>query len=98
MDSFGKVVRQLREDAGISLRKFALLLEMSPAYLSKLERDILPPPSEEYICTMADVLETDKDCLLAKAGKVHPDIIKKIVESPGIANKIRLGNYADRRV
>lgn len=89
-DTFGKTVRYLREQNGVSLRKLAKLLEMSPAYLSKLERDLLPPPSEEYICSMADFLETDKDRLLAKAGKVAPDVIQKIVEAPEIASDIRL--------
>ena len=84
------IIRNLREESGVSLRKFAKLLEMSPAYLSKLERDLLPPPSEEYICSMADVLETDKDCLLAKAGKVAPDVIRKIIQPPQIASDIRL--------
>lgn len=95
-ETFGGVIRKLREDAGISLRKLAKLLEMSPAYLSKLERDLLPPPSEEYICSMASILEEDPDILLAKAGKVHPDIIQKIVDSPSIASHIREGLYAGR--
>ena len=89
-ETFGTMVRSLREDAGVSLRKFSKLLEMSPAYLSKLERNLLPPPSEEYICRMADILETDKDHLLAKAGKVAPDIIQKIISTPAIAADIRL--------
>lgn len=89
MESFGKVVRGLREEAGISLRKFALLLEMSPAYLSKLERDILPPPSTEYICVMADVLDAGKDELLAKAGRVAPDVLQKIIDRPELAESIR---------
>jgi len=91
--TFGVIIRNLREDAGISLRKLSKLVEMSPAYLSKLERDLLPPPSEDYICAMAEVLETDPDILLAKAGKVHPDIIQKIVDSPSIASHIREGLY-----
>ena len=88
-ETFGTRVRTLREEAGLSLRKLAKLLGMSPAYLSKLERDLLPPPSGEYICSIADVLETNKDDLLAIAGKIAPDIIEKIIKKPQIARDLR---------
>lgn len=95
-ETFGTIIRNLREESGVSLRKLAKLLEMSPAYLSKLERDLLPPPSEEYICSMAEVLETDKDSLLAKAGKVAPDVIQKIIATPKLAADIRLGGVRSK--
>ena len=56
---------------------------MSPAYLSKIERGQFDPPGEEKIKRIADLLELDRDPLLALAGKVSsdlPEAIRKDVE------------------
>jgi len=87
--NFGKEVRQEREKNGISLRKMASLVEMSPSYLSKLERGLVAPPSEKFIESMSSILNIDRDRLMAFAGKVSSDIIGKIIENPDIAKKIR---------
>ena len=53
---------------------------VDPGYLSKIERGVFAPPSESLIIKMAEIIDEDKDVLLALAGKVSSDlhiIIKK---------------------
>ncbi|HUW31838.1 MAG TPA: helix-turn-helix transcriptional regulator, partial [Planctomycetota bacterium] len=71
---FGKEVRGARQAKSISLRKFASAAGMSATYLSKVERGEFPPPSEDKIVAIARSLGHDSDILLAKAGKVSPDL------------------------
>jgi len=52
-------------------------------YLSKIENDVLPPPSANAILHLAAVLDTNGDELLALAGKVPPDVGNTLKQSPG---------------
>jgi len=78
---FGKKVREMRESQGISLRKFAAKLDITPTYLSKLERlEITNAPSEQVISLMAKELNTDFEELMILAGRIPaelPDIISQ---------------------
>lgn len=66
----------------MSLRQVAFKIEVEPAYLSKIERNIFPPPSEAKIRALADVLSEDPDVLLALAGKVSTDLKQIILARP----------------
>ena len=85
MKGFGNQIRLLRDELAkdskeFSVRKVAAKIGVEPAYLSKVEREVVPPPSETKIIALAKVLGTDEDVLLALAGKVSSDlhiIIKK---------------------
>lgn len=44
--SGGEIVKDWRETTGLSVRKFALLIGISPAVLSKVERGLEPLPPE----------------------------------------------------
>ncbi len=52
------------------------------AYLSKIERNVVPPPSEGTIWRLARDLEEDPDLLLAMAGKVSSDLLAVILQRP----------------
>ena len=85
--NFGKHVRQLRErqqrvNQRYSIRQTARRIGIQPAYLSKVERGEVPPPSEETIRRLAADLGEDADLLLALAGKVGSDVRDIIVERP----------------
>jgi len=80
--SFGATVRRLREERQITLRKFAEKAGISPTYLSKIERDELPPPGEDAVRRIADILDRDPDELLALAGKVSSDLPEIIQQQP----------------
>ena len=85
---FGDTVRGIREnlrqeDRRFSLRQVAQRIGIEPAYLSKIERGEVPPPSEATTVRIAKELGQDPDVFLAMAGKV-PAICKKLSASaPG---------------
>jgi HTH-type transcriptional regulator, competence development regulator len=80
---FGPHVRAAREARAITLRGLARLIDVEPAYLSKIEREIFPPPSEALIVKIAEHLNEDPDRLLALAGKIPSDIKNMILQSEG---------------
>jgi transcriptional regulator with XRE-family HTH domain len=65
-----------------SLREVSKKAEIAPTYLSKIEREELPPPSEDVIIRLATVLGEDADILLALGGKVSPDLLETICTHP----------------
>ncbi len=87
MKTFGDHIRQAREalrqeNKSFSLRQVATRVNVEPAYLSKIERNVFPPPSEEVILKLANELDEDGDVLLAIAGKLSSDLQKVILERP----------------
>ena len=84
---FGEYIRQARErllagDKGFSVRQVAQRVGIEPAYLSKIERGVFAPPSEEVIRKLATELNEDSDMLLAMAGKVSSDLLEIIIKRP----------------
>ncbi len=87
--SFGDVVRELREelrrdDRSFSLRQVAHRIGIEPAYLSKIERGEVPPPSEATTVRLASELAQDPDVFLALAGKVSRDLQEIIRKRPRV--------------
>lgn len=85
--AFGNYARQLREQRRrasyrYSIRQTAQRIGVEPAYLSKIERGDVSPPSEETIRRLAADLGEDADLLLALAGKVGSDIQNIIIQRP----------------
>jgi transcriptional regulator with XRE-family HTH domain len=85
---FGPHIREIREAESIGLRELARLIEVEPAYLSKIEREIFPPPSEMLIVKIAGHLGEDPDRLLALAGKIPSDVKDMIIQSEGQLAKL----------
>lgn len=91
--TFGTYIRSRRmalqsETHGYSLRKVAGDAEIEPSYLSKIERDQVPPPSESSIRRIAVALDEDADVLLAMAGKISDDIQKAILKHPELFSEL----------
>ena len=85
--SFGTYLRGRREalregDRRFSLRQVAQRSGIKPTYLSKLERDELPPPSEKTAVRLAEELGEDPDVVLAMAGKVSSELQAIIRQHP----------------
>ena len=85
--TFGLYVRTSRErirskDRAFSVRQVARRIGVEPAYLSKIERDQMAPPSEAAIRRLATELNEDPDLLLAMAGKVSSDLKGIILGRP----------------
>lgn len=84
---FGEYLRQAREsrrlnDKSFSVRQLAQRVGIEPAYLSKIERQQVAPPSEATIRKLASELDEDADVLLAMAGKVSKDLQEIIMKRP----------------
>ena len=87
MNGFGSYVRQRREalreeDKSFSVRQVAARVGIEPAYLSKVERAEVAPPSEATVRRLAEELGDDPDMLLALAGKVSSDLQAILRERP----------------
>jgi transcriptional regulator with XRE-family HTH domain len=103
--TFGAHIRDRRErlrrdDPRFSVRQVAERIGVEPSFLSKVERDEVPPPSEEKIVALARELNEDADVLLALAGKVSTDLQRVIRKRPELfAALIReLKNLPDHAV
>ena len=87
--TFGSYLRQRREllrqeDRRFSVRQVAQRIGVEPAYLSKIERGDVAPPSEEKVRALALELGEDPDVLLAMAGKVSSDLLETIRKRPAL--------------
>jgi transcriptional regulator with XRE-family HTH domain len=79
---FGEFVRRERVEKEIGLREMAKLIGVSPTYLSKVERDEFPPPAEDKVRKIAEIIGCDTDELLARAGRVSSDLSDIIKQHP----------------
>ena len=77
-------IRGRRQEAGFSLRKLAEAVHVSPAYLSRVERGMVPP-SETLVRTIAEVLGTETEELFLLAGRVPASWRRTIAASPARA-------------
>lgn len=90
MVKFGETVRKLRMAQNKGLRETAGLINISPAYLSRIERGKESPPKPEIIKKMALVLAADPDVLFRLASTTDPAIRDYINEKPELLELIRL--------
>jgi transcriptional regulator with XRE-family HTH domain len=89
-EAFGKKLRDIRIHADVGLRELARLINKSPGYLSDVEHDHVPPPSEDVIVKIAAALGVDKKELLAIAKKMDPEISNYVAREPEAADFLRM--------
>jgi len=102
---FGRHVRRVREelklhDRSFSVRQVAKRIGVEPAYLSKVEREQVSPPSETKIVRLALALDEDPDVLLSMAGKVSSDVMEIVRRRPRtLAGLVRsLSSVSDKKI
>lgn len=76
-NTFGAFVREKRLEKKIGLREFAIMMELSCSYVSQMENCLCSPPSEKNIVKMAEILGINSGYLLARAGEISTENIKK---------------------
>jgi transcriptional regulator with XRE-family HTH domain len=81
-NEFGILIKKLREEKDMSQRQFAIKLDITPTYMSKIERGEFAPPSEAVIKNMAQILGYDSDILLSYADKVDSELLSIIKTKP----------------
>ena len=89
-ETFGNKLRDFRIQAGVGLRELARLINKSPGYISDVEHDNVPPPSEDVILKIAAALNVDKKVLLSAARKMDPDISRYVAREPEVADFLRM--------
>jgi len=72
---FGHTLRMLRTTAGISLRNLAKKMDVSPAYLSQIERGKLPPPTHNRIAKIAETIGIPLSLLIEMSHRPNPEVI-----------------------
>ena len=89
---FGKRLRQLRKVAELSLRNLALRADTDYTYSSKVKNGKGAFPSTDLVlrlCKVLEVSETETDALLARAGRIPPDVHELLVENPALSQLVR---------
>ncbi len=72
--------RSKREAAGIALNEFARQLGISPAYWSRIEREMEKPPKDELIEGAIKLLKLggDRDRVFIEADRMPPEMQKDL--------------------
>ena len=90
IETFGKTLRNFRLKAEVGLRELARLIDKSPGYISDVEQDHVPPPSEDVILKIAVALNVGKKKLLTAAQKMDPEISRYVAREPEVADFLRM--------
>lgn len=78
-------IRLCRQQKGYSMRELAAKAEISPSYLSKLERDLISQPSLEVVRKISYALEIPLEDFLAKDA-VNAERPPRVTSVPMITN------------
>ena len=71
---FGAYIRAQREHANRPMNEFARALGISPAYWSRIERELEKPPKDELIAKAAELLGLNPDEAFVLAKRLPPDM------------------------
>ncbi|MGW6130810.1 helix-turn-helix domain-containing protein [Cellulomonas sp. NPDC055163] len=83
-----RLLRQLREERGRSLRSAADDLGVAPSHLSRWERGE-KAPSGDLLKRAAHYYGVDEEIMALDAGRVPDDVILLLQQNPYLLNEIR---------
>ena len=86
---FGETIRELRLAQDLGLRETAIKVGISPAYLSRIEREKERPPSPAVIKELAKTLAADPDVLFRLSSSTDPEIVDYLHAKPELMNLLR---------
>lgn len=99
MTPFGKRLRELRRERGLSAKEMAAGLGVSPAYLSALEHGKRGRPNKRFVhrvCQYLGIIWDEAEALQALAALSHPRVV---VETAGLSPEAtELANRLARRI
>jgi transcriptional regulator with XRE-family HTH domain len=93
--NFGKILRQLRSEQSIGIKKLAPALGVDYSYLSKLENESIGP-SAEMVARVATYFNYDYNRLLLSAGKVPDEVLAILRENPDEALEFLRERFGSR--
>ena len=95
---FGKRLKELREERGLSLSELAARSGVAKSYLSNIERDKMTNPSLEILTKIAGVLDITPQDLISMNKDVEKDNeqtdLERLALKEGI-NQAQLKEYSD---
>ena len=72
--TFGRFIRRVREERALTITEVARRLDISIAYLSRIERDRENPPPDRLMKALARALDLPTDEAFAAARRLPPDL------------------------
>jgi len=75
---FGAFIRAKREQANVPMNEFARSLGISPAYWSRIERELEKAPKDDLILKAAEKLGLSPDEAFIEASRLPPDMQKDV--------------------
>lgn len=94
--TFGQYLKKIRTEKKVSQRALASKIGVDFTYLSKIENDKMPPPSEDTLKKIAVELDENVDNLILMADKMpsdYKDVLKSSKEMPLMLRT--LGNLSE---
>lgn len=91
------MLRGLRRDSGVGIKRLAPELGVSYTYLSKLESNQVRP-SQDLVKKVAHYFNYDEDRLLLAADKIPPDVMRILQEHPDEAIQFLKERFGPPRV
>ncbi len=88
-ERLGERIKRRRQELHISLRDAAKRIGVSASYLSKVECDVIIPPTEEKLTQLAVLLQDDVDELMCLADRVPQDVKEVIAADPKMTALLR---------
>jgi len=98
--AFGLRLKALRQARRLSIRRTAALAAISDAYLSRLERGIVSPPSPSTIARLEAVLHAEPDELTELAARIPADVKAILLLRPREMGQLirSVGSLSDEEV
>ena len=90
MSEFGEYLKKVRQSNKMSQRELAQHVGVDFTYISKIENDAMPAPSEETIKKIASALDEDANKMILLAKKIPTDfqeVIHQYEELPAFLRK-----------
>jgi transcriptional regulator with XRE-family HTH domain len=94
--TFGEILRKLRTETGLGIKRLAPNLGVSYSYLSKLENNEVGP-SEKMVDVVARYFRYDRNRLLLAAGKVPDEVLDILRNNPDEAVRFLQERFGTRK-
>jgi len=78
--AFGRYIRRVREQRALTVTEVAKRLDISIAYLSRIEREREKPPPDRLMTAVARALDLPTDDVFAAARGLPPDLQARTVD------------------
>ncbi len=87
----GKLIREARSNLGLTYEELAILCEMTPRYLQRIEEGKVAKPHVKTLKVVSDYLKLDFHQLMESCGYLKPDLPEKT-----LADLVRTGRLHKR--